>query len=46
MAGAPDDSTPITRIFGSSAFRAVETPEMSPPPPIGTTTVSTVGRSS
>ena len=46
MAGAPDDSTPTTRMFGSSDFRALATPEIRPPPPIGTTTVWTSGRSS
>jgi hypothetical protein len=37
IAGAPDDSTPTIRIAGLRPLSASETPEMSPPPPIGTT---------
>ena len=39
-------STPITRVDGESAFMAIAMPLISPPPPIGTITVSTTGRSS
>ena len=45
IAGPSDDSTPITRIFGLWLFTAIDTPEMRPPPPIGTTTASTSGQS-
>ena len=46
MPAAPAACTPITRTFGWSIFTAEATPEASPPPPIGTTMVSTSGRSS
>ena len=46
MPAAPAACTPITRTFGWSIFTAAATPEASPPPPIGTTMVSTSGRSS
>ena len=36
----------MTRTSGLTAFTALDTPEISPPPPIGTTTVWTSGRSS
>ncbi len=42
---APAGSTPITIIFGLSSFASVETPAASPPPPIGTSIISTVGSS-
>ena len=45
IAGPSDDSTPITRIFGLKLLAAIATPEMSPPPPIGTTMQSTSGQS-
>ena len=32
---APAGSTPITLIFGFSIFASVDTPVISPPPPIG-----------
>src|SRR5258707_15822336 len=44
MAGPSDDSTPMTRIFGLKLLTAIDTPEMSPPPPMGTTTASTSGQ--
>ena len=40
---ASSGSTPITRAPGQSALTAVATPEMSPPPPMQTTTVPTSG---
>ena len=43
--GAVVGSTPITRAFGTSSLMAVETPALNPPPPTGTRTVSTLGRS-
>ena len=43
--GAPVGSTPITRAFGSVSLIAVATPALNPPPPTGTSTVSTFGRS-
>ena len=45
MPGAPDDSTPATLIAGLHALSAVVTPEISPPPPIGTIASSTSGQS-
>ena len=45
IAGPSDDSTPITRAFGLWLFTAMDTPEMSPPPPMGTITASTSGQS-
>jgi len=46
MAGAPDDSTPNTRMSGFPALSDIEFPEISPPPPIGMTATSTSGQSS
>ncbi len=46
IAAPSEDSTPTILMSGLSCLRAVETPEMSPPPPIGTTTTSTSGQSS
>ena len=45
IAGPSDDSTPITRIPGWWLFTAIDTPEINPPPPIGTITASTSGQS-
>ena len=45
MAGPSEDSTPITRARGLCDLTAIETPEIRPPPPIGTTTTSTSGQS-
>src|SRR5437762_9198164 len=45
-AWAPSGSTPTIRAPGLSALTASATPEMSPPPPTGTTTRSTRSRSS
>ena len=45
MQAAPAGSTPMTLIFGFSIFARVETPQQSPPPPIGTRIYSTVGSS-
>ena len=45
IAGPSDDSTPITFAAGLCDLTAIETPEISPPPPIGTTTASTSGQS-
>ena len=42
---APAGSTPITFMFGFKSFARVETPAASPPPPIGTRIMSTVGSS-
>ena len=41
--GEADASTPITRAFGRRAFTTVATPEIIPPPPMGTTSVATSG---
>ena len=46
MPAAPAACTPTMRTFGCSIFTAAATPEASPPPPMGTTMVSTSGRSS
>ena len=46
MPGAPDDSTPTILMRGFTDLSAIATPEMSPPPPIGTTTTSASGKSS
>ena len=43
--GAPDDSTPTMRTDGLHALSAVATPEINPPPPIGTIAISTSGQS-
>ena len=43
MPGAPDDSTPITLTDGLIALTAIATPEIKPPPPIGTTIDVDVG---
>ncbi len=43
---APSACTPITRASGTRPVTAVATPAISPPPPTGTTTVSTSGHSS
>ena len=43
---APAGSAPTTRAAGRSAFTAVETPLISPPPPIGASTRSRSGASS
>jgi hypothetical protein len=43
---ASSGSTPMTAACGRSAFTAVATPEASPPPPTGTSTQATDGRSS
>src|SRR3954451_9121648 len=45
IAGPSLDSTPMTRMFGLWLFIAIETPEISPPPPIGTMTASSSGQS-
>ena len=42
---APAGSTPITCILGLSSLASVDTPAASPPPPIGTSIISTVGSS-
>ena len=42
---APAGSTPITLMFGFNSLASVETPAASPPPPIGTKIMSTVGSS-
>ena len=36
MAGAPSGSIPITLVWGESVLNTCKTPEISPPPPIGT----------
>ena len=46
IAGPSEDSTPTILISGRSRLSAAEMPEMSPPPPIGTTTTSASGQSS
>ena len=46
IAGPSADSTPTIRTSGRARLTAAETPEMSPPPPIGTTMTSTSGQSS
>ena len=43
---AASGSTPTTRALGARAFTAAARPEMSPPPPTGTITLVTSGRSS
>ena len=43
---APSAWTPTTRTLGERWCRAVATPEMRPPPPTGTITVSASGQSS
>ena len=43
---ASSDSTPMTRASGRSALMAVAIPLASPPPPMGTRTAATSGRSS
>ena len=45
IAGPSDDSTPITLAVGLWLLTAIDTPEMRPPPPIGTITASTSGQS-
>src|SRR6266436_5998520 len=45
IAGPSDDSTPMILILGFDAFSAIDTPEINPPPPIGTTATSTPGKS-
>src|SRR5262249_3495459 len=45
IAGPSEDSPPMTRIFGLCALTAIATPEINPPPPIGTMTASTSGQS-
>lgn len=44
--GAPAGSTPITRAAGTSSLIAAATPALNSPPPTGTRTVPTSGRSS
>lgn len=46
MSAASSGSAPSTRTSGRSDLIAVATPEINPPPDIGTTTASTSGRSS
>src|SRR6476661_948314 len=46
MPGPSEDSTPMILIFGFNCFSAMDTPEISPPPPIGTTATSICGKSS
>ena len=41
--GAPDDSTPMIRTEGLTDLAAIETPEMRPPPPMGTIRSSVSG---
>ena len=45
MEAAPVGSTPITVTLGLSSLARVDTPEASPPPPMGTRITSTSGRS-
>ena len=46
IAEAPFEATPITLIFRPSALVATPIPEISPPPPTGTTIASKSGSSS
>ncbi len=43
---APSGSIPTMRASGRASFTPTQTPETSPPPPIGHTTTSTSGQSS
>ena len=45
IAGVDSALTPITSTAGSSSLTAVATPEIRPPPPTGTSTLSTRGNS-
>lgn len=46
MLAAPAGSTPMISVSFPRVFRAVISPEMTPPPPIGATTISISGSSS
>jgi len=45
LPGAPDDSSPDHTNMEFNSFNAIDTPEINPPPRMGTTTTSTVGKS-